>query len=160
MSSFDIVSEVNMHELRNAVDQANREISNRYDFKGTGAVIEQNETTLVLHAPGEFQIKQMMDILAQKLTKRGVDLDCLEEGEVEISGRKAKQVVTVRRGIDAALAKRMIKLIKDTKLKVQASIQGEKLRVNGKKRDDLQQVIGLLREAKLGLPLQFENFRD
>ncbi len=160
MSSFDIVSEVDMHELCNAVGQANREISNRYDFKGTGAVVEQIETQLVLRAPGEFQIKQMMDILAQKLTKRGVDLDCLEEGEIEVAGHKAKQVVTVRRGIDAALAKRMIKLIKDTKLKVQASIQGEKLRVNGKKRDDLQQVIGLLREAKIGLPLQFENFRD
>ena len=97
MSSFDIVSEVNMHELCNAVDQANREISNRFDFKGTGAVIEQRETQLILHAPGEFQLKQMMDILAQKLTKRGLDLDCLEEGEVEISGRKAKQVITVRR---------------------------------------------------------------
>lgn len=160
MPSFDIVSEVNMHELCNSVDQANREIVNRYDFKGTGAVVEQDDTQLVLRAPSEFQITQMMDILAQKLAKRGVDLNCLEESKVEVSGNKAKQVVTVRQGIDAALAKKMIKLIKDTKLKVQVSIQGEKLRINGKKRDDLQQAIEFVREAKLGLPLQFENFRD
>lgn len=160
MPSFDIVSEVDMHELRNAIDQTNREISTRYDLKGTGAVVEQDEARLILQAPSEFQIEQIMDILAQKLTKRGVDIQCLEEGKIEVATNKARQEVLVRQGIDTALAKRMIKLIKDTKLKVQASIQGDKLRVNGKKRDDLQQVIGLLREAELDLPLQFENFRD
>ena len=160
MPTFDVVSEVNMHELHNAVDQANREISNRFDFKGTGAKIDQDGALLTLSAPSEFQVKQIMNILVQKLTKRGVDIDCLAEGEVAVSADKASQNVTVRQGIDAELAKRMIKIIKDAKLKVQSSIQGEKLRVSGKKRDDLQQVIGLLRESNIELPLQFVNFRD
>ena len=160
MPSFDIVSEVNLHELKNAIDQTNREISNRFDFKGSGATVEQEELLLTLTAPVEFQIKQMLDILTQKLTKRGVDIDCLEEGKVEVSGNKARQQITVRRGIDAMLGKKIVKMVKDTKLRVQASIQGEKLRVNGKKRDDLQRIISMLREANLELPLQFENFRD
>ena len=160
MPTFDVVSEVNMHELTNAVDQANREISNRFDFKGTGAKIEHNGELLTLSAAAEFQLKQMMDILAQKLTKRGVDIDCLEEGEVEVATNKASQTVTVRQGINSELAKRMIKIIKDAKLKVQTSIQGEQLRVSGKKRDELQRVIGMLRESKIEIPLQFVNFRD
>lgn len=160
MPTFDVVSEVNMHELTNAVDQANREISNRFDFKGTDARIDHDGVVLTLSAPSEFQLKQIMDILAQKLTKRGVDIDCLDAGEVEVATNKSSQIVTVRQGIDSELAKRMVKLIKDAKLKVQTSIQGEKLRVSGKKRDDLQRVIGMLREAKIELPLQFVNFRD
>lgn len=160
MPTFDVVSEVNMHELTNAVDQANREISNRFDFKGTDARIDHDGVVLTLSAPSEFQLKQIMDILAQKLTKRGVDIDCLDAGEVEVATNKSSQIVTVRQGIDAELAKRMVKLIKDAKLKVQSSIQGDKLRVSGKKRDDLQRVIGMLREAKIELPLQFVNFRD
>jgi uncharacterized protein YajQ (UPF0234 family) len=160
MPSFDIVSDVDMHELRNAIDQTNREIATRFDFKGTGAVVEQEDTLLTLSGEAEFQLKQMMSILVQKLAKRGVDVACLDEGEIEVSGKKARQRITVRRGIDSLLAKKMLKMIKDTKLKVQASIQGEKVRVSGKKRDELQRIISLLREAKLGLPLQFENYRD
>jgi len=160
MPSFDIVSEVDMHELSNAVDQTNREIANRYDFKGTGAVVELDDNTITLRAQSEFQIRQMMDVLAQKLTKRGVDIAALEEGRVEETGNKATQVVTVRQGIDTDTARKIVKQIKDAKLKVQAAIQGDKVRVTGKKRDDLQQVIGMLREAKAGLPLQYVNFRD
>ncbi len=160
MPSFDIVSEVDMHELSNAVDQSNREISNRYDFKGTGAVVELENNTITLRAQSEFQIRQMMDILAQKLTKRGVDIAALEEGRIEEAGNKATQVITVRQGIDTDTARKIVKQIKDAKLKVQAAIQGDKVRVTGKKRDDLQQVIGMLREAKAGLPLQYVNFRD
>lgn len=160
MPSFDIVSEVKLHELANAVDQANREIANRYDFKGSGAVVGRSETTLTLSAQSEFQLRQMMDILTQKLTKRGVDIECLEAGKVEESGHRARQEIRVRQGIDADTARKIVKMIKDTKRKIQAAIQGEKLRVTGKKRDDLQQVIAMLRDAQLGLPLQFENFRD
>ncbi len=160
MPSFDIVSEVNMHEVTNAVDQANREISNRYDFKDTGAYIEKRNGELTLHAPFEFHLEQMMNILSQRLTKRGVDIDCLELGNPEVSGKKVKQSISIRSGIDTELAKKMVKMIKNTKLKVQSSIQGDKLRVTGKKRDDLQQVIALFRESKLELPLQYENFRD
>jgi uncharacterized protein YajQ (UPF0234 family) len=160
MPSFDVVSEVDMQEVTNAVDQTNREIANRYDFKGTGATVAREDAVLTLHAQAEFQLKQMMDILAQKLAKRGVDVGCMEEGRVEEIGSKAQQTVTIRRGIDAELARKIVKMIKDTKLKVQVAIQGHKLRVTGKSRDELQQVIGVLRAASLGLPLQFENFRD
>lgn len=160
MPSFDVVSEVDMHEVSNAVDQTNRELGTRYDFKGTEAKVEREDTVLTLHAQATFQLEQMMDILAQKLSKRGVDVACMEEGKVEESGNRARQIVTIRRGIDAELARKIVKLIKDAKLKVQAAIQGDKVRVTGKSRDDLQQVIGMLRQAKLDLPLQFENFRD
>lgn len=160
MPSFDIVSEVDMHELTNAVDQTNREISNRYDFKGSGAVTELESDTITLRAQSEFQIRQMMDILTQKLTKRGVDIAALDEGRVEETGNKATQVITVRQGIDTDTARKIVKQIKDSKLKVQAAIQGDKVRVTGKKRDDLQQVISMLREAKVDLPLQYINFRD
>ena len=160
MPSFDIVSEINMHELTNAVDQTNREVSTRFDFKGTGAKLEQADNVLTLHADNEFQIKQIMDILRGKLVKRGIDLECLEEGKIETSGSKALQKITLRQGINAEIAKKIIRLIKDSKLKIQAAIQGDQVRVTGKKRDDLQDVITLLRNAKLGLPLQYINFRD
>ena len=160
MPSFDVVSEVDMHELSNAVDQANREIDNRFDFKGTGASIERSEGVLTLEAQSEFQLKQMSDILHKKLTKRGVEIDSLEEGKLQESGGRARQELTVRQGIDKETARRIVKMVKETKLKVQAAIQGEQVRVSGKKRDDLQHVITSLREAKLDLPLQYINFRD
>ncbi|MDX1252425.1 MAG: YajQ family cyclic di-GMP-binding protein [Gammaproteobacteria bacterium] len=160
MPSFDVVSEVNMQEVRNAVDQANREISTRFDFKGSDARVEQTEDTLTLHASSEFQVDQVMDILLNKLAKRGVDIACLDKGKMEVAGAKARQAVTLRQGINAELAKKIVKLIKDSKIKVQVSIQGEQVRVSGKKRDDLQETIALLRQTKLDLPLQYTNFRD
>ncbi len=160
MPSFDVVSEVDHHELSNALDQANREIGTRYDFKGSNARIEASDNQLSLEAESEFQLKQMAPILKEKMSKRGIDVDCLEFGEVVEMNRRARQPVTVREGLDKDLARKMVKLIKDSKLKVQAAIQGEQLRVNGKKRDDLQQVMQMLREAGLGIPLQFNNFRD
>src|SRR5215208_2244672 len=137
MPSFDVVSEVDMHEVSNAVDQTNREIANRYDFKGTDANILRENAVLTLHAQAAFQLKQMMDILAQRLAKRGVDVGCMEEGKVEETGKKAKQTVTIRHGIDADLARKIVKIVKEAKLKVQAAIQGEKVRITGKSRDDL-----------------------
>ncbi len=160
MPSFDIVSEFDMHELSNAVDQANREVSTRFDFKGSNSRYELEDATVTLHSQSDFQLQQMLDILQNKLTKRGIDIACLEVGEPQVFGREARQSVTLRSGLDAPLAKRIVKTIKDAKLKVQAAIQGDKVRVSGKKRDDLQQVISLLRDQDFGLPLQFENFRD
>ena len=160
MPSFDVVSEIDMHELTNAVDQTNREIGNRFDFKGVDANVKQETNVLTLEAKVEFQLKQMMDMLVLKLTKRGIDVEALEEGKVQETLNRATQIVTVRRGIESDLARKMVKTIKDRKMKVQAAIQGDKLRVTGKKRDDLQKVMALLREAKVGLPLQFVNFRD
>ena len=160
MPSFDVVSEVDMHELVNAVDQSNREITNRFDFKGSDARVEQAENVLTLHASSEFQINQMLDILYAKLAKRGVDIACMDKGKVEVAGNKARQALTVRQGIDADIARKIVKLIKDSKIKAQASIQGEQVRITGKKRDDLQEAIAMLRKADVGLPLQYNNFRD
>ena len=160
MPSFDVVSEVNQHELSNALDQANREIGTRYDFKGSNARIEQSGNLLTLEAESEFQINQMAPILKEKLSKRGIDVLCLEFADVVEMNRRARQQVTVREGLDRDLSRKMVKLVKDSKLKVQAAVQGEQLRVSGKKRDDLQQVMKILREAGLGIPLQFNNFRD
>jgi uncharacterized protein YajQ (UPF0234 family) len=160
MPSFDVISEVDTHELTNAVDQANREIANRFDFKGTDARVERQEGVLTLHAESDFQIDQVMDILSKALTRRGIDIGCLERGKVEVANMRAQQAVTVRQGIDKELAKKIVKLVKDSKLKVQAAVQGEQVRVTGKKRDDLQNVIATLRQQDLGLPLQFTNFRD
>lgn len=160
MPSFDVVSEVDMHEVSNALDQANREIGNRFDFKGTNARFELSDSVITLHAQVDFQLKQMLDILNIKLAKRGVDITCLKLEEPEITGSHARQDAILRQGLDAELAKKMVKLIKSNKLKVQAAIQGLKLRVSGKKRDDLQAVIALLKDADIDLPLQFENFRD
>lgn len=160
MPSFDVVSEIDHHELKNALDQANREIGTRYDFKGSGAKIEQSGNDLSLEAESEFQVKQMMPILKEKMSKRGIDVDCLEFGEIVEMNKRARQQVKVREGLDKDLARKMVKLVKDGKLKVQVAIQGEQLRVTGKKRDDLQQVMQTLRAAGLGIPLQFNNFRD
>jgi cyclic-di-GMP-binding protein len=160
MPSFDVVSEVDMQELRNAVDQTRREIDTRYDFKGTAAAIELNEMELTLFGDAEFQVDQVMDILVQKISKRGIDVGCLEPGKLEEGGGKARRIVKVLAGIETDTARKIVKLIKEAKLKVQAAIQGDKVRVTGKKRDDLQEVIALLRQADVGLPLQYNNFRD
>jgi uncharacterized protein YajQ (UPF0234 family) len=160
MPSFDVVSEVNHHELSNAVDQANREVTTRFDFKGTGSNFDLAGNLVNMNTQSEFQLQQMYDILCNKLVKRGVDIACLELADPVIQLKTATQVVTVREGIDTAEAKKMVKLIKDRKMKVQAAIQGDQLRVTGKKRDDLQEVIALLKGGKFAMPLQFKNFRD
>ena len=160
MPSFDVVSQVDHHELTNAVDQANREISNRFDFKGTNSKLEQADQVLTITAPAEFQINQIIDILKTKMSKRGIDVGCLEFGQIQESLNETRQEVTVRQGIDKELAKKITRVVKDTKLKVQSSIQGDQIRVTGKKRDDLQSVISALRDQKLGMPLQYINFRD
>jgi len=160
MPSFDVVSEVNHHELSNALDQANREVSTRFDFKGTGSNFELNESQITMNTESEFQLQQMYDMLCNKLVKRGVDISCLEMADPVIQLKTAVQVVTIREGIETADAKKMVKLIKEKKMKVQAAIQGEQLRVTGKKRDDLQAVMALLKEGGFEVPLQFKNFRD
>lgn len=160
MPSFDAVCEIDKHELRNAVDQSNREITGRFDFKGADARIEQTDAGLMLHAESEFQLNQMMDILNQKMSKRGIDLACLEAGEVDESNRRARQPVTIKQGVDQDSARKIVKMIKGSKLKVQAAIQGDQVRITGKKRDDLQEAIVAIKAADLGLPLQFTNFRD
>lgn len=160
MPSFDVVSQVDPHELTNAVDQAMREISNRFDFKGTNSRIERNENRLTLIGPAEFQIRQMTDILQIRLAKRGIDIRCLDYAKIQEGGNEARQEVNIRQGIDRELAKRITKIVKDSGLKVQAAVQADQVRISGKKRDDLQQVIAALRNEKIDLPLQFVNFRD
>jgi cyclic-di-GMP-binding protein len=161
MPSFDVVSEIDQHELTNAIDQANREISNRFDFKGTDSRIEKSEATLKLISSTDFQVNQVKDILHAKIAKRNIDVRSLEEGEITESNNVAQMIITVREGIDKELAKKVTKLIKESKIKVQASIQGDQVRVSGKKRDDLQQVMSILKaEKSIELPLQFINFRD
>ena len=160
MPSFDVVSDFDAHEASNAVDQANREVNTRFDFKGTGSKFELEEQVVSLTTQSDFQLKQMADILQQKLVKRGVDIGCLDLQEPEYSGNEARQKFIMRRGIDIDRARKLVKQIKGAKLKVQAAIQGDKLRVTGKKRDDLQAVISMLKETDIGLPLQYENFRD
>jgi uncharacterized protein YajQ (UPF0234 family) len=160
MPSFDIVSEVDLHEVTNAVDQTNREVSTRFDFKGSDARVEHSEATLTLYADNEFQVRQVLDILYQKLAKRGIDIAALSEGKLVTSGNKASLDITVRQGIDQDTARKLVKMIKQTKFKVQASIQGDKVRASGKKRDDLQNIISELKDAGLELPLQYINFRD
>jgi len=161
MPSFDIVSEVNKVELRNAVDQAGKEIANRFDFKGSDARIEQADTALTLFADDEFKLGQVYDVLIAKLAKRGVDMRALEKGKIEkLGGDKVKQTVTVRTGVDQELAKKIVKLIKDARLKVQASIQGDAVRVSGAKKDVLQEAIALVRKSVTDYPLQYQNFRD
>ncbi|MEG3592460.1 MAG: YajQ family cyclic di-GMP-binding protein [Pseudomonadota bacterium] len=160
MPSFDLVSEVDIHELSNAIDQANREINTRYDLKGTSSVIENNQTELVIKAPEEFQIEQILEILRQKLTKRGIDILCLKKGQCEKSTNQARLPVSIQHGIPAETAKKITQHIKQSKLKVQISMQGERIRVSGKKRDDLQSIISLVKDCNWGLPIQYENFRD
>ena len=160
MPSFDIVSEVDKHELKNAVDQANREISTRFDFKGTDSRIEQNDYLLTMIAPSDFQVSQVKDILRNKIAKRGIDANAMEDGKKLESLNEVKKDVLIKTGLEQDMAKKLVKAIKDSKLKVQANIQGEQLRVSGKKRDDLQSVMALLKEKFSAIPLQFNNFRD
>ena len=160
MPSFDIKSELNAHEVTNGVDQANRVIENRFDFKGTGARFDLSEGKVTLSSQEEFQLHQMLPILKESLAKRGVDLKSLKIESIEVSTGSAKQEILLKEGIDQEIAKKITQMIKSTKVKVQASVQGDSIRVNGKKRDDLQQVIEMLKEASFDLPLQFENFRD
>ena len=161
MPSFDIVSEANMVEVKNALDTANKEIANRYDFKGSDARIEMDELALTVFADDEFKLGQVMDVLRQRMAKRSIDVRSLELGAVEkISGDKAKRLVTVKTGIAQEKAKQIQKLVKDAKLKVQASIQGDLVRISGAKKDDLQAAIQLVRQQVADLPLQFINFRD
>ena len=160
MPSFDVVSDFDAHEASNAIDQSNREVTTRFDFKGTGSKYELDGQVVSLTSQSDFQLQQMLDILRQKLAKRGVDIACLDEQEPEFSGSEARQQVVMRKGIDTDLARKLVKMVKSSKLKVQTAIQGDKLRISGKKRDDLQAAITLLKGADIDLPLQYENFRD
>lgn len=160
MPSFDVVSEVDKHELTNAVDQINREVTTRFDFKGSDAKVGLKEFVMTFEATSDFQIKQMRDIMVNKFSKRKIDTRCLDRGLVEERGLRAYQVITVKQGIGKEDAKKVVKLIKDSKMKVQAAIQGEQVRVTGKKRDDLQDVMTMLKKSDIDLPLQFDNFRD
>jgi len=162
MPSFDAVSELDTHELTNAVDQANRELSQRFDFKDTGATftLKEKELTVEMKAPSEFQLKQMLDVLTQRLVKRGIDSRCMEKKDPVSNLAEARQNIVLRHGIDQDTGKKLQKLVKESKLKVQAQIQGDQLRVTGKQRDDLQAAMALMRKAELDRPLQFKNFRD
>jgi cyclic-di-GMP-binding protein len=160
MPSFDVISEVDRHELTNAVDQANRELSTRFDFKGVDAKFVLEENVISQSAPSDFQLKQMSDILRARLIARGIDVRCLEESEVETNLAGARQKITVKQGIEQKIAKKIAATLKEAKLKVESQINGDKLRVNGKKRDDLQDAIALLKKSDFELPLQFDNFRD
>ena len=161
MPSFDIISEVNQVEVRNALDQANKELSTRFDFKGSDARVELADKTLTLFADDDFKLRQVTDIVTGKLTRRGVDIRALKYGTVEkVSGNKVKQVVTIRVGVEQELAKKIVKLVKDSKTKVQASIQGDAVRISGAKRDDLQATITLVKKSITDFPLQYDNFRD
>lgn len=160
MPSFDVVSEVDLHELTNAVDHTNREVSNRFDLKGTKAKVEQDGHELTIVGDAEFHVGQVRGILQEKMTKRGIDIDCLDLGEIETTINSAKQTAMARNGIDKDRARKIVKMIKETKLKLQAQIQQEQVRITGKKRDDLQTAMAELKKASLGLPLQFTNFRD
>ncbi|WP_111641222.1 YajQ family cyclic di-GMP-binding protein [Marinimicrobium alkaliphilum] len=161
MPSFDVVSEVDKHDLTNAVDQANRLIGNRYDFKGVDASFERNDFQVTLTADADFQVQQMLDVLQGALLKNNIDIICLEIKDPKPSGKQVKQEVVVRTGLESDMCKKIVRLLKDSKIKVQSQIQGDQVRVTGKKRDDLQQAIALLREAEgIDMPLQFNNFRD
>jgi uncharacterized protein YajQ (UPF0234 family) len=160
MPSFDAVSELNSHEVANALDQANRELAQRFDFKDSGAQFELKDFTVTLKAQVDFQLKQMLEILKLRLSKRGIDLVCLEIKEPTTTLATAQQEVVLRQGVDQETGRKISRLVKDSKLKVQASVQGDKVRITGKKRDDLQEAMTLLRGAKLEVALQFNNFRD
>lgn len=160
MPTFDIVSEVDMHEMKNAVDQAAKEINNRFDFKGVEATFELKDGEIVLTAQGDFQIQQMMDVLRFKIAKRSLDAACLKTTGVKTVGQRAIMNAAIQQGIETETARKIVKKVKDQKMKVQVAIQGDKLRVTGKKRDDLQGVMAILKDENYGLPLQFNNFRD
>jgi uncharacterized protein YajQ (UPF0234 family) len=161
MPSFDVVSEIDKHELSNAVDQTNRELANRFDFRGTDAKVDQSDKVLTLHADSDFQLEQLLDILRLKLVKRGIEISCLEIKDSVGHGKMRKQDVIVREGIDKDLSRKIVKLIKESKIKVQAAVQGDSVRVTGKKRDELQAIIAMLKgNDAIDMPLQFNNFRD
>jgi uncharacterized protein YajQ (UPF0234 family) len=163
MPTFDIVSEVNQVEVHNALDQTNKEITNRFDFKGSDARVELNEKEkmLTVYADDDFKLTQVIDVLTGKLAKRGIDVRCLKTGDIDkVSGNKVKQTVAVREGVEQELAKKIVKVVKDSKLKVQASIQGDAVRITGAKKDLLQETIALIRKSITDFPLQFKNFRD
>ena len=161
MPSFDIISEFETHEVKNAVDQANKEVSTRFDFKGTSSSFELTDEKLVMISESTFQLQQMFSVVVAKLSRRGVDVGCMDVGDPKGTGGKLmRQEITLKQGLDSTTAKKIVKLIKDKKLKVQAAINGDKVRVTGKKRDDLQEVIQMLRDEKLETPLQYDNFRD
>lgn len=161
MPSFDVVSEANMVEVRNAIEQTNKEISTRFDFKGSDARVEQKDRELTAFSDSEFQLNQLKDVLTSKMTRRNVDVRFLDEGKIEkIGGDKVKQVIKIRNGIESDAAKKIVRLVKDSKIKVQAGIQGDSVRVTGAKRDDLQSAIAMLKKEVTDLPLEFNNFRD
>ena len=161
MPSFDVVSEVDQHELNNAIDQMNREIGTRYDFKGSDAKITLSNDAMNIEAQSEFQINQIEEIIYNKLAKRGIDTRCLDKGKIEERGKRAYQTISVRQGIDKDLARKMVKMVKDMKMKVQAAVQGDQLRITGKKRDDLQEVMAMFKQSEsIDMPLQYTNFRD
>ncbi|NMM27451.1 MAG: YajQ family cyclic di-GMP-binding protein [Glaciimonas sp.] len=161
MPSFDVVSEANMVEVKNALEQANKEITNRFDFKGSDARIEQKERDLTAYADSDFQLSQVRDVMINKLVKRNVDVRFLDDGKIEkIGGDKVKQIIKIKNGIESDAAKKIVRLIKDGKMKVQASIQGDAVRITGAKRDDLQAAMAMLRKDVPDLPLEFNNFRD
>ncbi len=159
MPSFDVVSELDKHEVTNAIDNAMKELERRYDLRGKGS-FEAKELSVTMTAEADYLLQQMLEILKSSLVKRKIDIQCLEVKDAYASGKEMKQEVVLRQGIDKDLAKKIVAMIKDAKLKVQAAIQGEQVRVTGKKRDDLQEAIALLRGKELGMPLQFNNFRD
>jgi len=160
MPSFDIVSEIDMHELSNAVNNANRAITQRFDFKGTQTTIKQSKEEVTLISESEFQVQQVLDIMLTELVRRKVDVKSLEQGDIKPNGKSMEQILLIRQGIDKDNARKIVKLIKDKKLKVQSAIQGEQVRVTGKKRDDLQAVMAMLKKQELSVALQFTNFRD
>jgi len=160
MPSFDIISEFDTHEVKNAIDQANKEVTTRFDFKGSNSNFELTDDKLVMVSESTFQLQQMFSIVCSKLSRRGIDVGCMEVGDANGSGKMMRQEITLKQGLDSLFAKKIVKLIKDKKLKVQAAIQGDKVRVTGKNRDDLQEVIQMLRNEKLEMPLQYNNFRD
>ncbi|MFK5894442.1 MAG: YajQ family cyclic di-GMP-binding protein [Pseudomonadota bacterium] len=160
MPSFDIISEVDLHELSNAVDNANRAISQRFDFKGTNTEVRKVKEEVIISSESEFQVDQVLSIVHTEMVRRKIDINSLDEGSAKANGRQVEKKLQLRQGIDKETAKKIVKLIKDTKVKVQASIQGEQVRVTGKKRDDLQSIMSTLKQQKLDLPLQYTNFRD
>ncbi len=160
MPSFDIVSEVDLQEMRNAVDQAGRELRSRFDFRGVDASFELVDAGVQLLAREDFQLRQMEDILRDKMARRGVDGACLDPRTIEGAGKQRRQLFGLKQGIDRDTAKKIVRMVKDSRLKMQTQVNGPKLRVTGKKRDDLQQVIAMLKEAELDVPLQFDNYRD
>jgi cyclic-di-GMP-binding protein len=160
MPTFDIISEFDKHEVKNAIEQANKEVSTRFDFKGTDSTFELTDDKVTMISESNFQLQQMFSVLCTKLSRRGIDIACMDVGDAKGSGKLMRQEITLKQGVEKELAKKIVKLIKDKKLKVQAAINGDKVRVTGKKRDDLQEVIAMLRSEDLEQPLQFDNFRD